>query len=353
MRTTFVIAALTLLAAPAHAQSTLFRPPNLGGTWTPDPGVVQFDFIHRFYVAPDAGGHKVTNFPTFTLALGLPQRLAIGLHYGTNSSVVTTPYRPNETELYARWRPIGREGQDGFAVSVEPAYNLAAHSIDGEASVDFARGRLTLSGAVRTMSKAYPVDTAGAPNSSRTALAAGATLRLTDYIGISGDVGGLVSPSMRKAWGVAIDFVIPGSPHTFSLQASNVQTGTIQGSSVGASQMLYGFEFTIPLHLGRFGPWFHGSPAQPGATGSGPGALAGEVRMVQLKFAPDSITISAGQTVTWANRDPLEHTVTFEGDSAAAPIAPNSTFSRRFDTPGVYRYHCTPHPFMRGVVVVR
>ncbi len=349
MRTTFVIAALTLLAAPAHAQSTLFRPPNLGGTWTPDPGVVQFDFVHRFHVADAAGFHKVTNYPTFTLALGLAQQLAVGVHYGTNSHVVATSYVPNETELYARWRPVGGEGQPGFALSVEPAYNFAAQSVDGEVSAEYTLGRLTLFGAARGMSK-FGLDTA---RTARVALAVGVEARLSDYIGVSGDVGGLVSPSMKKAWGVALNLVIPGSPHTFSLEASNVQTSTIQGSSVGTSQMLYGFEFTIPLHLGRFRPWFHGSPAQPGATGSGPGALAGEVRMVQLKYAPDSITISVGQTVTWANRDPLEHTVTFEGDSAAAPIAPNSTFSRRFDTPGVYLYHCTPHPFMRGVVVVR
>jgi plastocyanin len=349
MRVTFVISAtLSLVALPAlHAQSTLFRPPNLGGTWTPEPGVVQFDFIHRFYVAPDAGGHKVSNFPTFTLALGLNQQIAVGTHYGTSSSVVQTPYRPNEIEVYGRWRVIGGEGRPGFAVSVEPAYNFAARSVDGELSLEYTRGRLTLFGAARGMSKASGLDTA------RVALAGGFAARLTDYIGISGDVGGLVSPSMRKAWGVAIDLAIPGSPHTFSLEASNASTSTIQGNSVGFSRTLYGFEFTIPLHLGRFRPWFHGSPAQPGATGSAPGALAGEVRMVQLKYAPDSITISVGQTVTWANRDPLEHTVTFEGDSAAAPIAPNSTFSRRFDTPGVYLYHCTPHPFMRGVVVVR
>jgi plastocyanin len=346
MRVSFVIAvALSLVAMPLHAQSTLFRPPNLGGTWTPDPGVVQFDFIHRFYVGPSAGGNKVTNFPTFTLALGLARQIAVGVHYGTNSQVQGA-IRPNETEVYARWRLIGGEGQPGFAFSVEPAYNFAARSADGELSLEYTRGRLTLFGAARGMSKAFGLDTA------RVALGGGFAARLTDYIGISADVGGLVSPSMKKAWGVAINLAIPGSPHTFSIEASNASTSTIQGNSVGFSQMLYGFEFTIPLHLSRFRPWFHGSPSQPGATASGPGSVAGEVRMVQLKYAPDSIAISAGQTVTWVNRDSLDHTVTFEGDSAAVTIAPNSAFSRRFDTPGVYPYHCTPHPFMRGVVVV-
>src|SRR5882724_13717705 len=60
-----VLAAVVLAAAPLRGQSLLYRPPNLGGTWVPDPGVVQFNFVHRFYVADAAGAHKVTNFPTF------------------------------------------------------------------------------------------------------------------------------------------------------------------------------------------------------------------------------------------------------------------------------------------------
>lgn len=348
MRLVVVPAALALALAPRlAAQSTLFRPPNMGASWTPDPGVVQFDFVHRFFVADAAGAHKVTNFPTFTLALGLTNQVGVGVHYGSNSQVVQNPYTPNETELYARWRPIGGEGQDGFSVSLEPAYNFAAGSFDGELSAEYTMGRLTLFGAARGMSKAFGLDTA------RFALAGGFAARLTDYIGVSGDVGGIVSPSMTRAWSVAVNFMIPGSPHTFSLQASNASTSTIQGNSVGFTKTLYGFEFTIPLHLSRFGAWFHGGTAPAAAAETGPGSLAGQVRMVQLKYAPDSIAIAAGQTVTWVNGDPLEHTVTFEGESAAAPIAPSSTFSRRFDTPGVYRYHCTPHPFMHGVVVVR
>src|SRR2546422_1621809 len=98
------VGVLLLAVAPVKAQSLLYRPPNLGGTWVPDGGVVQFNFVHRFYVAPSAGGNKVTNFPTFTLAVGLSHELALGTHYGSNSLVVNLPgvYRPNETELFAR-----------------------------------------------------------------------------------------------------------------------------------------------------------------------------------------------------------------------------------------------------------
>src|SRR3989441_11550711 len=197
------VLAVTSSAAPLRAQSLLYRGPNLGGTWVPDPGVVQFNFVHRFYVADASGEHKVTNYPTFTFALGLGHDLAIGTHYGTNSFVVRNPYRPNETEVYARWRVTGAEGKQGFAVSFTPAYNFAAHSADGELGVDYTIGRLAVAGAGRGMSKAFGLDTA------RAALAGGVVARLTNYIAVSADLGSFISPSTRAAWSLALDLLIP------------------------------------------------------------------------------------------------------------------------------------------------
>jgi plastocyanin len=34
-------------------------------------------------------------------------------------------------------------------------------------------------------------------------------------------------------------------------------------------------------------------------------------------------------------------------------LQPGKTYRRTFDTPGQYPYYCLPHPFMKGVVVVR
>src|SRR2546425_9598217 len=72
----FLPVALTLLGTPLAAQSLLYRSPNLGGTWTPDGGVVQFNFAHRFYVFP-APSHAVVNYPSFTLAAGIGRSLAV------------------------------------------------------------------------------------------------------------------------------------------------------------------------------------------------------------------------------------------------------------------------------------
>ena len=338
------------VATPLAAQSLLYRPPNLGGTWVPDGGVVQFNFLHRFYVFPGPS-HFVENHPTFTLVAGFGHNIAFGGRFATKSITGGGGEQSsNETELYARWRAYGAEGRPGFAVAVTPAYNLLAKSLDGELGVDWTQGPVTLHGAARAVSRRL-----GDPATGAGAFAGGFDVRLTRYIGLSADIGSFVSPAGRAAWSAAIDLLIPGSPHTFSLQVSNAQSATIQGASigyaaVGAGHVLYGFEFTIPLHLKRFSPWFHGTGRPKLVVPEG----AAVVRIAQYKFATDTVRIAAGATVVWANDDVAEHTVTFEGTEPGSPtLAPGGTFSHRFDRPGTYLYHCTPHPFMKGVVIVR
>ncbi len=342
-----LVVAVASATAPLGAQSLLDRSPNMGGTWVPDAGVVQFNFLHRFYVTPRPNS-AVINYPTFTLAVGVPAHVGLGMRYATKGTDA------NETEIYARLRrQIGP-----WAISATPAYNITLRSADGEVGVDWTRGALTLLGAVRGMSQAFGQDRA------RAAAAGGAVVRLNNYVAITGDFASMLStdPGEDPAWSAGLLFVIPGSPHTFSLHASNVGGNTIQGSSradpgvkLNTSKPLYGFEFTIPLHLKRFSPWFHRSP-KPVALGAATGAtVAADVDMAAVKYARDTVTISAGQAVRWINRDPVEHTVTFDG--AAEPgspvIPPNGSYVHRFEKAGTYTYHCTPHPFMKGVVIVK
>jgi len=70
-------------------------------------------------------------------------------------------------------------------------------------------------------------------------------------------------------------------------------------------------------------------------------------------FAPKVVDIKVGDTVAWKNTGTLEHSVTADGGAFdAGLIKPAGTFERKFDTPGTYAYHCTPHPWMKGVVRV-
>ncbi len=353
MNPSVTVAALVVLAAapPLAAQIVLDRSPNLGGTWVADPGVLRFDFIHRFYVTP-APSRSTVNSPTFLLAVGLPQRLMLGANFSTRSA---TSGRNNEFEAFGRWRAVGG-GSAPLTVALTPAFNFVSESVDGEVQADWNRGRVTLSGAVRGMSHAYGTDR------SRAALAGGAVFRLNRYVAIGGDYASLLDPDPGEdpAWSVGLLFVIPGSPHTFSLHASTADLNTIEGSSrrgplsTGVDKTLFGFEFTIPLHLKRFGAWFGKSGGAATATGAAV-AAAVQVRMEAFRYQADTVTISAGQAVRWVNADPLEHTVTFaEGGPASSGLIPaDGSFVVQLDRPGTYAYHCLPHPFMKGVVVVR
>ena len=350
MRATTLLAALSAVtaAAPLRAQSLLYRSPNWSGDWVVDPGIVQFNFVHRFYVSPSPS-RTFFNFPTFTFATGLGHDLGVGYRFATKSAIPSSS-STNESELFARWRFLGGpEGSEGFAAAVSPAYNFKAQSVDGEVSADYTKGPLTVLGAVRELGK--PFGASGA----QAALAAGAVIRLNQYVALSGDVARLLGGDTTAAWSAALQVQIPGSPHTFALEVSNVASNTYQGSSRGfvtpAFKRFYGFEFTIPLHLGRFGAWFH--PNSGLATGvSGPAAATVEV--ASLHFSSDTVRVAAGQVVRWTNEDPLDHSVTFEVDGpASGPIPAKGSYAVRFDRPGTYPYHCTPHPFMKGVVVVQ
>lgn len=88
-----------------------------------------------------------------------------------------------------------------------------------------------------------------------------------------------------------------------------------------------------------------------GGGGDTPGA--NEVWIKGSAFGPSSITISAGTTITWTNKDAVAHTVTSDnGLFDSGNMTVNSTFSRQFTTPGSYPYHCTPHPSMTATVIV-
>ena len=73
-----------------------------------------------------------------------------------------------------------------------------------------------------------------------------------------------------------------------------------------------------------------------------------------MAFHDQRVEVRAGTTVEWHNDDPLGHTVTADDGSFTSPlIAPGQAWRHSFDRPGTYSFHCTPHPFMTGVVVVR
>jgi amicyanin len=77
------------------------------------------------------------------------------------------------------------------------------------------------------------------------------------------------------------------------------------------------------------------------------------VNIDDFSFAPTTLTIPAGSTVTWTNKDGEPHTVVANDGSFHSPaMDTNGTFSFTFPTAGTFDYVCSIHPFMHGTVVV-
>ena len=319
-------------------QSVLERPPNLSGGWLGAPGTLQFNFVHRFGVG-DAPLRKVTNSPTFLLSYRLPFPLLIGFNYATSSDIAAA--FPNEWEVFARYARSG--------IALQGGYNQAARS--GDAELTAARvffGPLRAMAVGRVLSNGYHSDT------TRYAVGGGATLRLHRWVALAGDVTTLIDkrPGEKVAWGAGLQLAIPYSAHTLSLQVTNTNTATLQGASRGIDRVRGGFEFTIPFTLSRY---FGRRGEAAAKNGGGEGAAnATQAEIRAMKFTTDRIEVTAGTTVRWTNNDQLQHTVTAtDGSWDSGLINPGGSWTHTFTQPGEYSFHCTPHPFMKGVVVVR
>jgi plastocyanin len=74
-------------------------------------------------------------------------------------------------------------------------------------------------------------------------------------------------------------------------------------------------------------------------------------------FRPDSLAVPAGATVTWLNCEDVgqePHTTRSDTGTWDSPeLNPGGRYSRTFAVAGAFPYHCTPHPFMLGKIVVQ
>ena len=77
------------------------------------------------------------------------------------------------------------------------------------------------------------------------------------------------------------------------------------------------------------------------------------VSIENLDFGPNTLTITAGTTVTWVNNDTTSHTAS-AADKAfdSGNLAPGDSYSFTFDAPGTYAYACMYHPNMTATIIV-
>jgi plastocyanin len=82
-------------------------------------------------------------------------------------------------------------------------------------------------------------------------------------------------------------------------------------------------------------------------------AASGSVTIADFNFAPATITINQGDTVTWNNNGPTPHSATAnDGSFDTGILKKGQSGSHTFNQAGTFSYFCKPHPFMKATVVV-
>ena len=88
-----------------------------------------------------------------------------------------------------------------------------------------------------------------------------------------------------------------------------------------------------------------------GASGGAGGSQSVEIK--NFAFNPATLSVKAGDKVTWTNADSAAHTVTFDDGSADSKnMANNATFEHTFSSAGTFAYHCAIHSQMKGSITV-
>jgi plastocyanin len=311
-----------------------------------------FIFDHRFMKIMD----KIINTPTFTLDVGLLSRFSLGVRYSSNSDVNASI---NELEVLGK-APILHQQDHWVDLTGIAAYSNASGSAD--LAIVLARRIEFVSILIepRFFSDGY------GQGGATLAGGAGVQVHINRYFLLAGDVNAVLAAdhwdairatSDQIGWSAAFAFLIPQSPHSFSFYVTNGNTVTLQGQSRGTHDYRLGFSLDVPLT----GPSRWASIFRPPPETTGGGAVqqipAGEavaVEVVDYEYKPSRLTIKAGTTVRWTNHAQDVHTATANDQSwDSGDIEAGASWIHRFDKPGEYPYSCTPHPAMRGVIVVK
>ena len=83
-----------------------------------------------------------------------------------------------------------------------------------------------------------------------------------------------------------------------------------------------------------------------------------QVSISNYSFSPSTLNVQVGTIVRWVNFDSVGHTVTFGGQDSIGSgmdsglMGHMKSFTTTFTEPGVHEYHCDPHPYMTGAIIV-
>jgi plastocyanin len=131
--------------------------------------------------------------------------------------------------------------------------------------------------------------------------------------------------------------------HPLHSQPTTVTNGL---GPVGRRLVLAALAGLLALALGACGS---GQAAETPQATTGTGGPT--VTIKDLAYTPQTLTVPAGATLSWVWQDgAIAHDV--KGDGFQSTVISEGTFGHRFTQPGTYKYLCTLHPNMTGVIEV-
>jgi Icc protein len=83
-------------------------------------------------------------------------------------------------------------------------------------------------------------------------------------------------------------------------------------------------------------------------------AVNDQISIANFAFTPKALTVAAGKTVTWVNRDDTAHRIkSANGQFASSPVLDTrASYPATFAKAGEYPYFCSIHPTMIGKIIV-
>lgn len=76
------------------------------------------------------------------------------------------------------------------------------------------------------------------------------------------------------------------------------------------------------------------------------------IEIKNFAFSPEKVTVAVESRVTWTNKDPAPHSITAKLLDSGL-MGQGDSYSYQFLKTGTYTYHCSIHPYMEGVIVVK
>jgi plastocyanin len=97
-----------------------------------------------------------------------------------------------------------------------------------------------------------------------------------------------------------------------------------------------------------------GAATQASTTSGATAATGDAVDIKNFAFAPATLNVKQGATLTFTNDDQAPHTATADNKSFdTGTLNPGDTKTVTFKAPGTVAYTCAIHPFMHGTIVVQ